>query len=128
MTDTTPVLSRSVTAELEYLDDNGNFLPGLIRQFELDIAQAISEARLHQSSSNLRHFRHACHAIKSLAGHLGAARLSDAGGRGMSFDDACLSQRNIQPWFEEVEQERGFALQAMHEWLAKLGLEQLNSD
>lgn len=117
--DSHPTLLASVQRDLETLDDNGDFLPGLIDEFELDLEQALKSLQQCHRSKDGKGFRDACHSIKSLAGHLGASHLSELGKTGMTFTTDDLKTPHVGQWFALMDAAQADAVAALRHWMTQ---------
>ncbi len=82
-----PVLDRALLDRLRQLDDDEDFLAGLIHDFIADAAQLIAELEAGAVAADVTTFRDRAHALRSSAAHIGATALFEL----------CLGWRGIGP-------------------------------
>lgn len=112
-----PTLAAQVQQDLEALDDNGDFLPGLVTEFKQDLGKALELVRSCHQCQDFQGFKDACHSIKSLAGHLGAMQLSELGKAGMQFDPEALENDESRSWFLQLTNAGSDAVKALDDWM-----------
>jgi two-component system sensor histidine kinase RpfC len=86
---TKPVLDLAHLDRLRQLDDDDDFLHGLIRDFIADAEQLVDELEAAALDRDAATFRDRAHALRSSAAHIGATAVFELclGWRGMGADD-----------------------------------------
>jgi two-component system sensor histidine kinase RpfC len=85
--ETRPVLDPSHLSRLRQLDDDDNFLQGLIQDFIADAEQLVDELEAAALDRDAATFRDRAHALRSSAAHIGATAVFEL----------CLEWRGIGP-------------------------------
>lgn len=114
-----PILAAQVQRDLEALDDNGDFLPGLVAEFKQDLKRSFERVRSCHNSRDAQGFKDACHSVKSLAGHLGALHLSELGRIGMGFELADLQNEASSHWYAQLTDAGEQAVKALDAWMVQ---------
>lgn len=115
------VLDESVLAELASLRLGGGFVEQFVEQCLRDASRCLADVEASAQRGDWEGVRDACHAIKGVAGNMGAAQLALAAGEGMRPQREDLPREwrgyvsSLQEHLARVRQQAPEALQRLQE-------------
>ena len=113
--ESTPELDEAVIESLRELDDDGTFLPGLLRKFKEGVIEHLEAARQAIAMDDMVALRAAAHFLRGSSTNVGAQRMAELCREIEETDSPAQGDQNMATMVNETEKEYHRVLHALSE-------------